>query len=84
MCEELKLLFALKGKAYKGRIEEWKTEKILSSSLRVMTGKLHDKPHRDSRRISDIRTSEITMIYKECKFLETRNSYYVLGNKYSK
>lgn len=82
MTTEIDTLCAIKGKPYKGRIENWARTEWYNSGKFVVVGELHDKPGREPGAVSDIRTSEIFEIYEDESIVETQNSYYTLGVKF--
>jgi len=83
MASELETLLIIKGKPYKGIIDDWRTDDYWGIGIMVVRGMLHDKPGRESGVVTDIRTSEIVEIYKDYNILETQNSYYKLGLEYN-
>jgi len=82
MTTEIDTLCAIKGKPYRGRIENWNRTEWWGSGKFVVVGELHDKPGSEPGAVSDIRTSEIFEIYEDESIVETQNSYYKLGVKY--
>jgi hypothetical protein len=82
MATEIDTLCAIKGKPYKGRIENWSTTDWWGSGKTVVVGDLHDKPGRDPGIVTDIRTSEVYAMHEEYSIVETQNSYYKLGVKH--
>jgi hypothetical protein len=83
--EELQIVFSLKGKKFGGVLHEWviipKTQTrshyahgILYEGLVSVPSDYYDTTDRY------INTSSLVMYYTESRIIETRNSYYILGN----
>lgn len=85
MKKELELYFSLKGKPYRGRIENWYSMEWFESKAQVIVGYLYDKPviryTLDDRDGQSIRTSRVVELHENDTVVETMNSYYKLGTK---
>lgn len=83
MASELETLLIIKGKPYKGIIDDWRIDDYWGIGIMIVRGMLHDKPGQAPEVVTNIRTSMIVEIYKDYNILETQNSYYKLGSEHT-
>lgn len=76
MESQLEIVLRLKGKHLKGTIENWAI--FPYGNGETVIGDFYSVD--GDCQVTDIRTSTIVEIHKEYSILETRNSYYKLGN----
>jgi hypothetical protein len=83
MDNDIELLMKLRGKKFSGRIQHWGVYDYFGKD--VIRGYIFDSPYKDKddkyRDGNTIRTSFIERFYNDVSIVETRNSFYILGEK---